>query len=29
LPLPPSWQRIVQGRLERGQVEDWDRRMQG
>lgn len=23
LPLPPSWQRIVQGRLERGQVEDW------
>lgn len=29
LSLPPSWQRIVQGRLERGQVEDWDRRMQG
>lgn len=29
LHLPPSWQRIVQGRLERGQVEDWARRMQG
>lgn len=29
LNLPPSWQRLVQGRLERQQVEDWDRRLEG
>lgn len=29
LPLPPSWQRLVQGRLERGAVEDWRPRTEG
>lgn len=29
LNLPPSWQRLVQGRLQRLQVEDWDKRLEG
>lgn len=29
LHLPPSWQRMVQGRLERAQVEDWSARLEG
>ena len=29
LPLTPSWRRLVEGRLERGQVEDWRPRMDG
>ena len=29
LPLTPSWQRLVQGRLERGAVEDWSARLDG
>ena len=29
LALPPSWQRIVQRRLDSGQVEDWSARVQG
>lgn len=29
LPLPPSWQRIVQRRLEHGQIEDWSARLYG
>ena len=29
LPLPPSWQRMVQGRLARAQVEDWRPRLDG
>ncbi len=29
LPLPPSWQRMVHGRLARAQVEDWRPRLDG
>lgn len=29
LALPPSWQRIVQRRLDSGQIEDWDARVRG
>ena len=29
LPLPPSWQRMVQGRLERAAVENWKARLDG
>lgn len=29
LPLTPSWHRLVKGRLQRGQVEDWRPRMDG
>lgn len=29
LPLPPSWQKMLAARLERGQVEDWSRRIDG
>ncbi len=29
LPLPPSWQKLVQKRLERDEVEDWGRRLEG
>ena len=29
LNLPPSWQRLVQGRLQRLQVEDWGKRLDG
>ena len=29
LPLTPSWQRLVQGRLARAQVEDWQARLDG
>ena len=29
LPLPPSWQRMVQRRLDSGQLEDWQGRLQG
>lgn len=29
LPLTPSWRRLVEGRLARGQVEDWSPRMDG
>lgn len=29
LPLTPSWRRLVEGRLARGQVEDWSARMDG
>lgn len=29
LALPPSWQRMVQARLERHQVEDWAKRLDG
>lgn len=29
LPLTPSWQRLVQGRLARGAVEDWRARLDG
>ena len=29
LPLTPSWRRLVEGRLARGQVEDWRPRMDG
>ena len=29
LPLTPSWPRLVEGRLERGVVEDWAARMEG
>lgn len=29
LRLPPSWQRLVQARLDSGELEDWQRRLQG
>lgn len=29
LPLTPSWRRLVEGRLARGQVEDWGARLDG
>ena len=29
LPLTPSWRRLVEARLARGQVEDWSARMDG
>lgn len=29
LPLPPSWRKLVAGRLARGQVEDWSARIEG
>lgn len=29
LPLPPSWQKMLATRLERGQVEDWSHRIDG
>ncbi len=29
LPLPPSWQRLVDHRLQSGQVERWERRLDG
>lgn len=29
LPLVPSWRRLVEGRLQRGEVEDWTSRLQG
>jgi MOSC domain-containing protein YiiM len=29
LPLPPSWRRLFEQRLQAGQVEDWSRRLEG
>ncbi len=29
LPLPPSWTKLVEGRLARGRVEDWSSRLDG
>lgn len=29
LPLPPSWLKVVQQRLQRGEVESWQRRLEG
>jgi len=29
LPLPPSWSKLVEGRLARGKVEDWSSRLDG
>lgn len=29
LPLPPSWRRLFERRLQTGQAEDWQRRLQG
>lgn len=29
LPLPPSWRRLFEARLQSGQTEDWQRRLEG
>jgi len=29
LPLTPSWRKLVEGRLARGEVESWARRIDG
>ena len=29
LPLPPSWKNLLQRRLEKGEVESWQSRLQG
>nr|CUV32244.1 protein of unknown function [Ralstonia solanacearum] len=29
LPLTPSWRKLVENRLARGEVESWDKRIEG